>query len=94
MREIYFWWDNKKQISKKEIETMKNNMKKVPIIQKKSDEYHLKQEIEAEEFIKKNISNKEKIVVKITKTNEINNKNHNIFKRMIKIIKNLLKNIS
>lgn len=42
-----------KHLSKKEIENMKKNMKKVPIIQSKSDNYHLKEEIEAEKILNK-----------------------------------------
>ncbi|MFZ2151069.1 MAG: hypothetical protein WAU85_03370 [Candidatus Absconditicoccaceae bacterium] len=38
-------------ISKREIEKMKKNMKKVPIIQKRSELYHKNQNNEAESFI-------------------------------------------
>lgn len=43
----------KQHISKKEIEKMKKNMKKVPIISSKSDLYHLKEEQEAEKILSK-----------------------------------------
>lgn len=49
----YVWWSHPKHLSKKEIEKMKKNMKKVPIIQSKSDNYHIKEEIEAEKILEK-----------------------------------------
>jgi hypothetical protein len=48
---IYRWWSYAKSISRKEIETMKKNMKKVPTIQLKSDVYHNKEAVEAEEIL-------------------------------------------
>lgn len=48
----YVWWW-KMWISKKEIENMKKNMKKVPIIQLKSDIYHKSEEVNAEKIINK-----------------------------------------
>lgn len=49
----YIWWVYKQRISKKEIETMKKNMKKVPIIQSKANIYHIKEEIEADKLLSK-----------------------------------------
>lgn len=43
----------KQHISPKDIEKMKKNMKKVPIIESKSDLYHLKEEKEAEKLLSK-----------------------------------------
>lgn len=43
----------KKRMSRKEIETSKKNMKKVPIIEKKSQEYHKAEEAEAEQLLNK-----------------------------------------
>jgi len=43
----------KKRVDPKEIEKMKKNMKKVPIIELKSDVYHLKEEQEAEKLLAK-----------------------------------------
>jgi|GEM_PF-4863852 len=40
---------------------MKNNMKKVPLIQKKSEEYHKNQNIQADEFIDKSLDTKEEV---------------------------------
>lgn len=48
----YIWWW-KMTLSKKEIENMKKNMKKVPIIQLKSDIYHKSEEVNAEKIINK-----------------------------------------
>jgi len=42
---------HKKYISKKEIEKMKKNMKKVPVISLKSDIYHKKEVEEAEKLL-------------------------------------------
>lgn len=41
------WW-RPKTLTKKEIEKMKKIMKKVPIIKKKNDEYHKKEENNAD----------------------------------------------
>lgn len=43
----------KRRMSRKEIETSKKNMKKVPIIEKKSQEYHKAEEVEAEQLLNK-----------------------------------------
>ncbi len=43
----------KRWISHKELEIIKKNMKKVPIIQKKSQEYHQIEEQEAENLLNK-----------------------------------------
>ena len=43
----------KRWISHKEVETIKKNMKKVPVIQKKSQEYHEIEEQEAENLLNK-----------------------------------------
>jgi hypothetical protein len=50
---VYRGGTYKQHISKKEIETMKKNMKKVPIIETKADIYHLKEEKEAEKLLSK-----------------------------------------
>ena len=41
----------KRQISSRQIREMKKNMQKVPHIQKKSDEYHSKEEVTAEKLL-------------------------------------------
>lgn len=90
MKEIFYGWDNKKRISGREIENMKKNMKKVPIIQKKSQEYHILQEIEADEFIKNNINVLDNVKIE----NKYEQKNNlDILSKIIKKIKNLFKNI-
>ncbi len=48
---VYRGGTYKKHISSKEVEKMKKNMKKVPIIELKSDLYHLKEEQEAEKLL-------------------------------------------
>lgn len=90
MREIFNGWNNRKYTSRVEIENMKKNMKKVPIIQKIAEEYHKSEEIEADEFIKNNIDVWENI--KIEHKDE-KNTNVGIINKIIKKIKNLFKNI-
>lgn len=47
----YIGWGFKKKLSRREIENMKKNMKKVPIIKQKSDTYHDKEAEEAEKLL-------------------------------------------
>jgi len=47
-------------ISPSQLKKMKKNMKKVPIIQSKSDNYHQKEEEEAEELLSKIHENNKK----------------------------------
>jgi len=49
----YRWGSYKQYMSPKEIEKMRKNMKKVPIIESKADRYHLKEEQEAESLLSK-----------------------------------------
>ena len=58
MQEWYHgaWWRPKK-MTRKQINEMINNMKKSEIINKKSKQYHEKEEIEAEDILKKLDSN-------------------------------------
>jgi len=62
----YRWGNYKQQISRKEIEKMKKNMKKVPVIQLKTEIYHNKEIHEAEKILE-NISSLQ------TESNLINN---------------------
>jgi len=55
----YIWGSYTQNISPQEIKKMKKNMKKVPIIQSKSDRYHLIEEQEAEQLLSK-INNNDK----------------------------------
>jgi len=54
MQEQYYsrWWKPKK-MTKKQINDMIKNMKKTEIINEKSKLYHKKEEIEAEDILKK-----------------------------------------
>lgn len=49
----HWWWGRAKRMTRKQIEEMVNNMKKSWIINKKANEYHKKEEIEAEDILKK-----------------------------------------
>ena len=54
MQEWYYgWWSRPKKMTKKQIKEMINNMKKSGIISEKSKQYHKKDEIEAENILKK-----------------------------------------
>lgn len=53
MQEWYSGWWTPRKMSQKQIREMVKNMKKSEIINKKSTEYHKKEEIEAEDIIKK-----------------------------------------
>lgn len=54
MQEQYHgWWGCHKKMTKKQIQEMVNNMKKSDIVNKKSKQYHEKEEMEAEEIIRK-----------------------------------------
>ena len=48
---VYRGGNYPQHLSKREIEKMKKNMKKVPVIQFKSDIYHKKEEEEAEKIL-------------------------------------------
>ncbi len=53
MQEWYYgWWWRPKRMTKKQIEEMIKNMKKTGIINKKSNEYHKQEEMEAENILK------------------------------------------
>ena len=54
MQEWYYstWWKPRK-MTKKQVNEMINNMRKSEIVSKKSKQYHDKEEIEAEDILKK-----------------------------------------
>lgn len=54
MQEWYYgWWWRPKRMTQKQIRDMVNNMKKSKIVNKKSNQYHKKEEIEAEDILKR-----------------------------------------
>ena len=54
MQELYRgWWWKPRRMTKRQIDEMIKNMGKTKIINKKSNEYHKKEENEAENIIKK-----------------------------------------
>ncbi len=67
---LRWWWSY--YLSKKDIEKMRKNMKKVPVIQKKSEIYHKNQDKEAESFIDNSLEN-EVLKQSDTTTNGNNN---------------------
>ncbi|EKD25397.1 MAG: hypothetical protein ACD_80C00069G0001 [uncultured bacterium (gcode 4)] len=60
----YIWGTYKHHISAKEIEKMKKNMKKVPIIESKAAKYHAKEEQEAEKLLSNINGNTNENVIK------------------------------
>ncbi len=53
MQESYNWGKGIRKLSKIEIRKMKENMQKTPLIQEKSDRYHRKEILEAEDILEK-----------------------------------------
>ncbi len=94
MQETLKWWWAY-YISKREVEKMKKNMKKVPIIQKKSELYHKNQNKEAELFINYELENYniQENDWLIQKDNNKNWNNKSWLKKLIYSIKNLFLNI-
>ena len=53
MHEWYYgWWYNPKRMTKRQIQEMIRNMQKSSIVNKKSKEYHKREEIEADNILK------------------------------------------
>lgn len=53
MQEWYYGWWRQRKMTKKQINEMINNMKKSSIVNERSKQYHKKEEIEAEDILKK-----------------------------------------
>ncbi len=87
----YVWW-GKKYISPRQIQIMKKNMRKVPIIKEKADKYHLNELNEAEEIFEKKINSKD-IDEEINKKQVIieqNTKKTNLWQKIINWLKDKL----
>ena len=91
MEEILRWWWTY-HVSRKEIEKIKKNMKKVPVIEKKAEIYHQNQDIEAEIFIDNalNVDNITKQTIPVVKDTYEQNKEMSLLKKLIYKIKDLL----
>ena len=50
---VYAWGGQTKHLSRREIDSMKKNMKKVPVIQLKAEVYHNKEAVEADAILGK-----------------------------------------
>ncbi len=94
MQETLKWWWAY-YISRREIEKMKKNMKKVPIIQKKSELYHKNQNKEADLFIDNELEISNIILWDELIKKNISNKTNNIWlrKKLIYKVKNLFFNV-
>lgn len=87
INEVFGWQNGKMYLSRDHIKNMKRNMRKVPIIQIKSDLYHNKEETEAE-----NILNKvEDLKNHLTERSEYPNENNKV--GLLKIILGKIKNL-
>jgi len=53
MQEWYHWWWRQRRMTRKQIQEMIHNMEKSELITEKSKKYHKKEEVEAEEILKK-----------------------------------------
>ena len=54
MQEWYYgWWWRPRKMTQKQVREMINNMKKSSIVNEKSRIYHKKEEVEAEDILKK-----------------------------------------
>lgn len=54
MQEWYHsWWWRPKKMTKKQIQEMVHNMQKSGIVREKAKQYHQKEEMEAEDILKK-----------------------------------------
>lgn len=68
---VYIWGAYKQRISPREIANMKKNMKKVPIIQLKTEIYHNKEMNEAETILKKIPQEKPQQIANNTLNNQL-----------------------
>ena len=50
--QYYWWWNSVRKLSRSEIKKMKENMKKTPLVQEKSNIYHRLEEEKAENLLK------------------------------------------
>ena len=50
--QYYWWWNSVRRLSRSEIRKMKENMKKTPLVQEKSNIYHRLEEEKAENLLK------------------------------------------
>lgn len=85
-------WGWSYHASKREIERMRKNMKKVPIIQEKAEIYHQYQDKEAELFIDNSLINtkEDSVHTEITENSNETQKKIWLRKRLIYKIKSLL----
>ncbi len=92
MDEILRWWWSF-FISRRDVENMKKNMKKVPIIQKKAEKYHTYQNEEAESFINQSLKNNDidTISKHVIQTNNVYKSWFR--KNIVYYVKNLFSNI-
>lgn len=54
MNEQYYWWNKRpRPMTRKEIEEMKKNMRKVDVVHKKAEEYRKKEEKNVDKILEK-----------------------------------------
>lgn len=88
INESFSWWSGSLYISKSHIKNMKKNMRKVPIIQIKSDIYHKKEDVEAENIIS-SIDKESTTSIVIDVNNRNKTENTSWFEKLIIKLKNL-----
>lgn len=69
MQEFYNWSGQIKRLSPHQIRKMKENMRKVPEIQKKSEIYHLSESENAEKLLNQYMEKEDNHQIKNTSTN-------------------------
>lgn len=87
-----FWWQSGNlYLSRDYVKNMKKNMRKVPIIQKKSDLYHNKEKIEAENILDKVDGVSDETIENSLNENRNAESKSNIWSKIVNKIKTLLK---
>jgi len=80
-------------LSQAEIQKMKKNMRKVPVIQEKSERYHEVEDKEADQFINEQLHNEQWIINKEQWRIINNNKKIPLLKRIKNRIQNKIKKL-
>ena len=71
--QYYWWWNSVRKLSRSEIKKMKENMKKTPLVQEKSNIYHRLEEEKAENLLKSIIDETEQRNDNLKEENEQKN---------------------
>jgi len=80
-------------LSQAEIQKMKKNMRKVPVIQEKSEKYHEREDKEADQFINEQLAKTTNIEQAATNGKHLVHTKHNRFKKMFLRIQSTIKRL-